>query len=207
MSLEVAQDALDQATPETLAALAAECLSRLQPGRQPEELFEQIARLTVLSTVEIFALNTTFNASDPAVMFTRRSDSDKWWGGQMHIPGAVLLPDDAVANTHDFSAPAKRVFNNELGGIVQTDGLLHFFDLQRRSGPRGTELSPFFWTVVEVSSYADLPEDVRFFSASELREPADLAFVEGHVESALAAINAYKDPMGSMTGLLRSINF
>jgi len=191
----IPQEQLDAATPEQLAELAAACLERFEPGFLPGPIFEQVARLSVLSTVEVFAIDTE-DPTNPGVLYTRRPETDKWWPGQLHIPGSALLASDEPQDVHDFSEPIMRVFEKELHNSLRRRGPLIPFDIQRRKGPRGKELTPFFWTEVELVPGAQLPDDARFFKAAELEEdtPQNI-FIDTHAISGLMAIAAYRNSL------------
>lgn len=196
MSL-VDPETLNTASPDEIAQLAADCLAHLEPGFQILPLYTQLARISVGTTVEIFSIETS--EIEPRVLFTQRPEDDPWWGGQWHVPGSVLLPTDQLASPHDFSEPAQRIFGGELAGLVKPEGDMTLFDLQRRQGVRGQELTPFFWTKISVLEDVELPENLKLLNGKDLtKNPMDLKFVEGHYQSALGAIASVYNPEKSL---------
>jgi hypothetical protein len=193
-------EALDTASTEELSLLAAACLERLEPGFQVLPLYSQLARHTVGSTVEVFGVEASEN--EPRILFSQRPDSDNWWGGQWHIPGSVLLPTDELRSVHDFRHPVERIFGGELANLVEHDTALTLFDLQRRDGARGPELTPFFWTSIAVDEDR-LPECVSLLNGKDLTQnPDGRKYIVGHAEAALGAIASYYDPEANLRKLV-----
>ena len=201
MSRLISDEQLDAASPEQLAELTGSLLERFEPGWLPLPVFKGALRLVVASTVEVVALRTE-DPEDPEVLLTQRPESDMWWASQWHVPGSLLMPDDEVRDAHDFSGPIARVFDGELEGKIESRGKPTLFDLQRRSSPRGSELTPFFWTEVIVSAGASEPANARFFKASEIDDGLPgLQTIAGHLDVARRAIEAYRDPMQAIINL------
>ncbi len=79
-------------------------------GLLPEELFLELARLTVLAGVEVVCLRR--GDAGIEVLLTQRAQTDPFWAGQWHSPGSIVRPTD-VAGSYD-SAFA-RILSGELG--------------------------------------------------------------------------------------------
>jgi hypothetical protein len=202
----LSNEQLDAASPEELAELTGTLLERFEPGWLPLPVFSGVLRLAVASTVEVVALRTE-DPEDPEVLMTQRPENDMWWASQWHVPGSLLLPNDEVRDVHDFSAPIARVFDSELEGRIEALGKPSLFDLQRRSGPRGKELTPFFWTEVALVPGASEPANSRFFKASEIAGGLpDLQFIKGHLDVASRAIDACRDPRQAIENLVRLLH-
>lgn len=178
---------LNELSPAQLAEIAANCLSRLEVGRQPLPLFTQLARHAVISTVEFAPIHDKH--SELGVIMTQRPDDDPWWPRQWHIPGSVLLPTDSMATPHDYSGPMERVFKSEFRDSITPLGSPTLFDIKRRSGPRGHELTAQTW--IETRVHTRLPSDTRVFSISDLSEADPSLFIQGHGLTAQQAIDHY----------------
>ena len=185
------QEQLSAATPEELAALAAECLTRLEPGRQPLPLFTQLGRLTVLSTVEIVPLRASSSILE--VLLAPRPATDPWWPNQWHLPGSVLLPSDAGTGIGDYDAIADRILGSEFRNTVARKGNVHVFDAKCRSGVRGSEQTVFGWTEVDLAEGTTKPFGGRFFEAKRvLTEPFPADIIVGHDETIRLALADYR---------------
>lgn len=92
-------------TPATLAELQA-----VDVGLLPEELFIELARLTVLPAVEVVCLRR--GSVGVEVLLTQRVEFDPFWPGQWHVPGSVLRPTDAAGS---MTSALTRVLAGELG--------------------------------------------------------------------------------------------
>ena len=80
-------------------------------------------------------------------------------------------------------------------------------EMERRSGPRGKELTPFFWTEVALLPGASEPANSRFFKASEIAGGLpDLQFIKGHLDVASRAIDACRDPRQAIENLVRLLH-
>jgi len=80
-------------------------LAQLQPGKVPLSIFSEIARLTVMSVIEVVPF--TFEANgNIKVLLLRRDDNDPTWPGMCHVPGGIVLPTDM---TEDFRESLARV--------------------------------------------------------------------------------------------------
>lgn len=186
---QIGTSQLNGLSPEILAQIAAECLARLEPGRQPLPLFAQLGRHVVLSTVEVAPL--VDGGREMGVVMTRRPGDDPWWPNQWHVPGTVLLPTDDMTGPHDYSGPLERVFTGELGENVSSTGSAVLFDVKRRTGPRGHELTSQVWSTVQRKR--KLPRNIRVFSETDLREADTSLFVDGHGTNAQMAIQHYRN--------------
>ena len=164
-----------------LARVAAWCLARLTPGRQPLALFTQLSRLAVLCTVEVCLLRRGGDG-EVEVLMTRRPDTCPWWPGQWHVPGTVLLADDA---DDDLTTPTLRLLAAETGGAVELRGPVRCFEARRRTGPRGRELTAFCWAPARVADGAELPADCAFLPARDLlaRRVPSGSLIDGHEDT------------------------
>jgi hypothetical protein len=182
---------LDEITPDEVADLAAACLERLEPGRQPLPLFTQMARLVVTSIVEIVPFDS--KSDWPSVLMAKRPDDDPWWPGEWHLPGAVLLPTDVISDRHDYNTPVTRLLAEDFKNSVVIDGQVRIFDTIRRSGVRGSEQVALGWTNVMVADGVAEVVDGTFFDADHIeRELAGEAVVRGHLPIIRSALDHYR---------------
>ncbi|HEX3569029.1 MAG TPA: hypothetical protein VHT70_05140 [Candidatus Saccharimonadales bacterium] len=150
--------------PSVRAEMAAALLQGLEPGRQPLELFKQLCRLTVATTVEIVPIRT--QGEEPEVWLGQRSESDPWWPSKWILPGVVILPNDTRDDENTLAGPIERLFETDLKGIGRI-GDLHQLPSQFRFDGRGTEVTTQYWTEVETGNE---PYQGQFFRVADLRE-------------------------------------
>ena len=158
-------------------------LRNAQPGRQPLEIFIELARLVVLPTLEIIPLRKKPETGITEVLMTQRPATDPWWPNLWHNPGTVLLATDPLQDKHDYSEPEKRVFEGELQSAVTVVRGPFEIDIERRNCIRGQEIAVICWA--EVSGEPVVGE---YFALDEL--PTDL--VEHQVPSFLVAAAAFE---------------
>lgn len=182
---------LDALSDQAIAQLAADCLSRLDIGRQPLPLFRELSRLAVLSTVEVVPLYEAENG-ETHVLLGQRPASDLWWPDLWHVPGSVLLPTDPIEDLHDYETPVQRIIRQEFGDAVSLTAPPRVFDAQRRGGPRGHEQTVFTWAKVIPVEDATLPANTRFFNVEQLSEELpEEAMVAGHHQTVHDAVADY----------------
>ncbi|MDB5166507.1 MAG: hypothetical protein JWM37_579 [Candidatus Saccharibacteria bacterium] len=99
-------------TAEDIQAAAA-VLNKLEPGYLPPEIFFAVARLCVLTTVEMVPLRMRNGRVE--VLLTRRPADDPNWPDMLHVPGTILRPSDEENNYH---SAFDRIFQDELPGIT-----------------------------------------------------------------------------------------
>lgn len=176
---------------DELADLAAACLEKLEPGRQPLPLFTQLARLVVTSTVEIVPFKGT--CESPKVLLAKRSDDDPWWPGQWHLPGTVLLTTDKAFDVHDYETPVDRLYNDEFHGSISRVGSVTIFDSQRRTDTRGSEQTVFGWSHITLTSGFDEVTGGELFDADRIEsELAGENVIDGHLNSVKRALRHYR---------------
>lgn len=183
---------LAELSTQDLAAIAADCLSRLEPGRQPLSLFTQMARLSVQSTVEVVPLRKTTN-STPDVLLAMRDAADPWWPNQWHLPGAVLLPTDEATDVHDYRSPVTSIMDKEFDHTISVTGSVRPCEPLRRKGVRGSEQTVLCWAEVELVDGAELSPNGQFFDIEMVLDGGlgeDL--IGGHRENILSALSDYR---------------
>lgn len=192
-----------QLSAEEAAAAAAVYLERLEPGRQPLELYTQLSRLTVMSTVELVPLRKDPETGRIQALLTQRPEDDKWWPNQWHVPGSTILPSDEVTDddlidfkNEDFNpldsyrSPLDRIVAEELrGGIDIVEGP-YLLEARHRAGIRGPESTVMFWAEVETVDGLVLPVG-QFFDAEDIGAQSPVGgLIVGHaglIERAAAA--------------------
>lgn len=140
--------------------LAAELLSRLQPGFLPTGIFMQIARLTVLTIVEVVPLRLNADGQVEVLLIERPSD-DPVWPGQLHTPGTVVLADQGEAG---IDKGLERIRVKELKGVPTSPPVFVEYRLHRSL--RGMEHAKIHWCEI-----GGEPRVGQFFLAAQL--PAD----------------------------------
>jgi hypothetical protein len=165
-------------TTEELTMLV-ELLKKIEPGFLPLNLFLQVARLTVLSIIELVPMR--FDDNQLQVLLIPRESSDDIWPGMLHTPGTVLRPTDVNLGAQ---GAFDRIVEEELMGTkvstpVFVRSLLH-------KSRRGVEQSQIFLTEVKSK-----PIVGKFYNVDEL--PANL--VNSQREFIQAVANYYKENM------------
>ena len=147
--------------------IAVKYLKSLSPGFQPKAVFDELARISVLPTVEFILLRLSPESGKPQVLLTRRPADDKWWPGQWHNPGTVLLASDPMENSHDYSEPQKRVFGDqgELKGAINIVSGPFELEAERRKTNRGHEIGIILYAQVEGE-----PAEGKYFDVDNLPE-------------------------------------
>lgn len=190
-------------TQDELAILAADCLERLDPGRQSFPLFRQLARLVVTSTVEIVPL--VIRGYTVEVLLAKRSHDDAWWPDMWHLPGTVLLPTDGTSGVHDYDTPVERLIKEEFGSTIIKVGSVNVFDVQRRQTPRGSEQTVFAWVLVEHSGDVSRVHESRLFDVETIDEQlVGQNVIEGHLDTVRKAISSYRATLSDSNNLQNS---
>ena len=168
-------------TPEEISALTA-LLAKLQPGLLPLPVFLEIARINVLSIVEIVPLR--MHEGKVQILLLQRGADDKHWPSMMHFPGVVVLANDELGS---YLSAFRRIVHNELAD-VELAGSPHYFQTYFRKTRRGAENSTVFY--VEV---AGEPTVGQFYDINAL--PANLVPDEAGVIQ--GAARAFRDSQRS----------
>jgi hypothetical protein len=113
-------------------------LRAVDVGLLPEDLFIELARLTVLSTVEVVCLRQ--GAAGIEVLLTQRAETDPFWAGQWHSPGSVIRPQDPLCS---FVGAFKRILSGELGLTEWAEPV--FVGPCFWNGDRGAVVSQVHW--------------------------------------------------------------
>lgn len=114
-------------------------LKRLKPGFQPYKVFEQLARLTVLSIIEFVPLRMS-QGGKIEVLLLERGDNAPIWPGEVHTPGTVIRPGDNAQNTY---MAFDRILNDELQGTAFSNP--HFVGSILHESKRGPEHAQVYW--------------------------------------------------------------
>lgn len=160
-SLEQSEESLPP-SPEEIE-MVVDVLRRLKPGFQDRRIFEQTARLNVMSTVEMAPLRKT-SEGKTQILLTQRAADDPFWPNEWHIPGTFMLTTDKRQGPHDHSDEFKRIFGDkgELGNSIQLVSEPVFVDSEMRDTRRGTEHS-----AVHYAEVTGEPTVGRFFDADQ----------------------------------------
>ncbi len=142
---------------------AANTLSRLPRGFLPLSIFHEVTRLVVTPTVELAPLREKDGALQ--VLLTQRPDDDKYWPGEWHIPGAVVLSSDEEGS---FDSVINRIIAKELHGKVPMNTVPKLAQQVFHDIPRGKELDHVYYFKTDVED-KDLIEG-RFFDVNDLPE-------------------------------------
>lgn len=183
-----------QLSPEQISELTARLLEMRTPGRQPLDVFTQLARLSTIGTVEIAPVRDANRTEPPQILLSRRPDDDPFWPGLWHLPGNVVVARQQTAQTviMPMEVFADGVLENEFEGVKRV-GNLDLFDSHVRTGARGTELTSFYISPVDLMEGYSEPVGGSLFSFDKVREqihPDNM--ISGHPETLLKAMRAYR---------------
>ncbi|HSW37369.1 MAG TPA: hypothetical protein VLG37_03320 [Candidatus Saccharimonadales bacterium] len=196
-------------SPADRARMAAAYLKGLETtSKLHRELFVEVARLMVLSTVELVPLRTNTNTGNVEALLTQRPADDPWWAGQWHVPGTVISPTDEVSHDDDidfddpkfdpiatYRTPIDRIVKGELQDGIRIVDKLWPLIARYRTGIRGHESTVMLWTEVEVAEGPQPPVG-QFFEATNISQnPPAGGLIVGHgflIECAAAAYNALR---------------
>jgi hypothetical protein len=153
--------------------LAAETLSRLQPGFLPFSIFHEITRLTTTPIIEVVPLRR--NGDVVEILLLKRDANDPVWPNQFHTPGTVLRATDSLKTA------LERISNNELIGVSISEPKF-VTNVLHHSG-RGMEFSQIYWVNVEGDTSIG-----QFFDTSQ---PPD-TLVKSQLDFIPQAIEDYK---------------
>lgn len=151
---------------EELASMAADCLSRLDPGIQPLELFKELSRLVTISTFEVTPFRTS-KKGVTEVLLAQRPETDPWWPSKWHLPGSIILPAEEMG-IRDYESACDRILSKEFEGNVERTQSLTIFDAQLRTDVRGSEQTVFGWTDVELTSASAKLVGAGFFKVDKI---------------------------------------
>ncbi len=171
----------------TRVEILANGMGELTPGRQPFEVFKQMARIAVLPTYEaaIIRPNEAENSVDILLKQRKSNGSEQdWWEDQWHVPGTVMLASDEYPRDfEDFSVMRDRLFGAELGGALEISHGPYILPPVLRGGDRGKEVTVRELMLADVKQGHELPDDTRFFEIrNALRNPPDGGLVGTHPE-------------------------
>jgi hypothetical protein len=134
-------------------------LAKLPAGRQPLEVFLEIARIRTLPVLELVVLGSNEKRQD--VLLTRRSKDDTIWPGLWHIPGVVLAAQDKT-----MEGALDRLINTEFEGL-ELGAAPVFAKTYLRCSARGSEQASIYLAhavgkplVGEFFNVYNLPEDI-----------------------------------------------
>jgi hypothetical protein len=185
--LKLARAALAGLSEEEHNQIVAEELGRLEPGRQPFEIFKQLARIGVLPTLEFAAVkpNEEEDSFDIALKLRKSHGGNRdWWENQWHVPGTVLTADaeyPAPENETDLSTFRNSLISAEFGDAIELTGEPITLPIVLREGPRGKEVTVRQMAPVRLVPGAELPDTIRFFDARNvLANPPDGGLVGSH---------------------------
>lgn len=117
-------------------------LKRLEPGFQPFAVFEQLARLVVLSIIEVVPLR--MHDGQLEVLLIEKEDEP--FIGQLHTPGTVVRTTDIGSTRDGLWEPFARLFHEELGDIAV--GRPYFAGNIIHRNERGAEQAQVYWVEV-----------------------------------------------------------
>lgn len=104
-------------------------LDNITPGKIPEQLFNQIARLTVTPVIEL--LITDNNRS--VIILKKRSQTDKYWPGQYCIPGRII--------SANFSGSISDIADSIMADMKLKDYTMRLAGIELVDTNRGKELA------------------------------------------------------------------
>lgn len=156
----------------------AKMLSRLEPGELSLDIFNQLARLTVMPVVEIVPFIQD-EYGGLKVLLLKRSANDPLWANQYHVPGTIVLATDTPGS---FSDAINRIVDSKLIDYEPTG--TSFVDVQLCHVTRGAEVAIIFKT-----DLATIPDNSMLFDPSDLPDN----MIEGQAEFVRVALKAYRE--------------
>lgn len=135
---------------DTVDALAKE-----SPGQIPLEIFNEIARLTVVPVVEVIMI------SQGKIFLLKRPTDDKYWPDQYCLPGKILSP-SGHSSIEDYITEICHRF-----GVPDGDKA-HFSGAKLYKTKRGTELAVVYQ--VEAQDPNDLKNKGSLIAIRDLEE-------------------------------------
>lgn len=157
---------------------AAAILARLQPGFLPPAVFQQLARLSVVSILELVPLRVNSERGTIEVFLLARDDSDPVWPGMLHTPGSVIRPTD-VGN--GLEAVLQRLFATELA-IEPVP--MHFVTTILHDSGRGAESAQIYW-----AELTETPQAGSYYPVDALPE----SFIASQHDFLGLAVAAYDE--------------
>lgn len=137
-----------------------ELLKKLEPGFLPYPLFEQVARLVALPTVEFVPLRKNNNVTE--VLLIARVTDDPLWPGMLHTPGTVIRATDFHGtNAAGIWLPFERLLKDELKDTKLSEP--NYVGSLLQKSKRGVEQAQLYW--VEV---LDQPVVGEFYAVDSL---------------------------------------
>jgi len=149
-------------------------LSKIQPGRLPLSIFNEIARIVVTPVIELVPLYKDASGEVYVLLFQRSAD-DLHWPGMYHIPGTIVLASDNAGKHEDA---IQRIIQSKLNKV--NINKIIFVESTLCKVNRGMELA-----IVYSVNLSDRPDVGSLYKLSNL--PSDL--IEGQRNFILAAAN------------------
>lgn len=167
-------------------------LAKIPSGSDlPIGIFKEFARLTTISTLEIVPIIPRRD-NGASVLLGRRSVSDIWWPGQLHLPGGIIRsegPRDYRCVGYDDEA--QKIMKREFSSSVSL-GKVTVFNTDIIDSIRGREHKAF--AVGEVTLNCEIPQfQGAVVGVEEIINRSVDDLVEGHhevVEEAISVWNA-----------------
>lgn len=174
-------------SPQAKKRITLQYLEGLKPGYQEIEIFEQLARLAGLSTVEVLPIRASPQKSGKVeVLLVRRSADEPFWPNLLHVAGSIIREDDAIEHSHDYRPAISRAIE-EIGGVVFAHDPVELETIHHRSY-RSREVIIRFWA--EVSGE---PSRGEFYDAEDiLNRASTLGLLDSHVEMIKQVVAAYQ---------------
>lgn len=183
---------------------AAELLKGLEPGLQTLDLFTELARLTVISTVELVPLRFNQDTEKTEVLLLQRPPSCSWWPRQWHVPGTMIRPTDPIPHDNDidfddpnfdpsrsYDSPLKRLVNKELEDRIDIVHGPRFLEARYRAGTRGNESTVMLWA--GISALGEGNPSAQLFDVDEISSgEANIDLIVGHAGLVRRAARAYE---------------
>ena len=134
-------------------------LAKMEPGKLPLEIFNQVARLTVVPVIEVVPFYTENGVTK--VYLLQRPISDELWAGKYHVPGSIILPGNASGS---FSDVVDRIKKTKFSEFDCGDEM--FIGNFLCAVERGTEVAMVFSVDLKnkpqnnLFDYKDLPSSI-----------------------------------------------
>ena len=202
---------LEVASLEEIAKYVGPGLEMFPQGRLPADVFVQMRRLTMMSTVEVVAFEKGTEGERVLLGLRGYDPGDHWWVGKLNLPGSVRLPNEVLEPeelfmsdgrpvdtgsaivSNDLVTPSDRILQTEFRGSVTRTSPITKLMRREVQAESGTENKYWVWTEAELTEGHEGVLDGDFFDTQEVIDNPPLNLVQGHhyfVERGRMALHA-----------------
>lgn len=134
----------------------ARMMESLESGYLPKDVFLQIARVYVTTTVDVLPI-LAGSYSDTQILLLNRGPQDEIWKNMLHAPGSVVRATD-----ESYDEAFRRILE-EIGGVKIEEGPCFVGKPLLQSTERGRESVLVHWATISGE-----PKNGQYYPASNL---------------------------------------